>query len=428
MSVDVEGAGRAYAKKLLLGENTPDVDSLIVACGEETESGGLSLSGHLKDCALCQKKVRGIALPEIIYYIAWALLVVSELLLRYNCPSSLSVLSDTLVDVLHGIAFLLLAAKALLSWYSGVRQIVFVVALGGIAVCSSLAAKTLTMTGIFIMLVASKGASFNKVALIQTIIIVVGVILGFVLYKAGLLLDDSALRVDGDPTSLMRHSVGFKHPNMLATLVLFAICAFSAYKGMSISVLHLLIFSLLGILVYFVTGSRTASGMIFVFVLLCALWRIKKLRLVIAAAVAIVLVLGIGLSLYLMVNFKWTVPWHEMVNNLLTQRCYLMNQYYEMYGMTLFGAGFAPPSNMPLDNAYARLLLQNGVIPFVVMMGLIVTCFVRGIRKERTLPYLLIFCFLCCFGLMEYYVFSILNFSLLFIPAMLYGPLHDGTK
>ena len=29
---------------------------------------------------------------------------------------------------------------------------------------------------------------------------------------------------------------------------------------------------------------------------------------------------------------------------------------------------------------------------------------------------------------MEYYVFSIMNFSLLFIPAMLYGPLHDGTK
>lgn len=428
MSVKMAAKLKEITSHHLLGVTGIGAESLTISQGESAAEGVSFLAESAIARPLYRKEIAGVPLVELMFYVAWALLVISELVLRYNYPSSFSDFSEVVVDLLHSAAFLLLGIKAIVGRYSSGCQVVLILALGAVAIITSLVANTLTMLGIYIVLVASRGISFNKVAFIQAQILVIGVILGIALWKAGWLLDVSALRVEGDPASLMRHSLGFKHPNMLATLLLFIACSYSAYRGMNISFLHMTAFILLGVFTYFVTGSRTSAGMILLLVLLCALWKIRKLRPSLLLFIVIVLLLGTVLSLYLMVNFNWSIRWHEVVNNLLSQRCNLMNQYYEIYGITMFGAGFAPPSDMPLDNAYARLLLQNGLIPFIVFTTLIAAGIIIGVRKIWAHPYLMLFCFLCCFGFMEYYVFTILNFSLLFIPAMLYGKSYDGSQ
>ncbi len=128
----------------------------------------------------------------------------------------------------------------------------------------------------------------------------------------------------------------------------------------------------------------------------------------------LVFVVSVVSSVWMMIYYDSSVQWMSQFNTFMSARPELSNYYYETYSVHLFGFDFSTMqeayreySSFICDNAYAHVLLQSGIIVFLILIfGYGYILFISMLHSRLT-P--------CVFGLIIYSIVALSESSGLFI-------------
>lgn len=218
-----------------------------------------------------------------------------------------------------------------------------------------------------------------------------------------------------DSKQLVRHSYGFLHPNSLSMFMMSIMCDFSLMKKKALAVSELLWITLVSLLVYAITDSRTG---LFTFIIILACSFFKKTLLtyevsgkVVFRSILAIFLLGIMLSLL----YQSDSPFFEFLNKIFTGRLDNAHAYIEKYGFRLL------PRRVPFlyhedggrifnENFYVDSLLRQGLwvyILFPIMIGF------QTVNKRFTLYHFILMLSTFLIASMEDYGASICMSSIL---------------
>lgn len=191
--------------------------------------------------------------------------------------------------------------------------------------------------------------------------------------------------------SLGRYNLGFIHPNTASALVLFTTLIYMCIKKKCYFI-DLVAVICVNYLVYQKTGSRTCFLITLVFLPLMY-WFGNKLRLrkywkviFILSPLIIILTATFAQIFYTEDNLLLA-----KINQMLSGRLGLGHRGFLDYGVTLFGQKTLwvtndNPYGLPynyVDSAYMRILLENGIIVFILLCIITVVTMQRLVRTQN---------------------------------------------
>ena len=186
---------------------------------------------------------------------------------------------------------------------------------------------------------------------------------------------------------ITRQGLGFDHPN-IAQLSLFLVIALLVHeKRGSLKPIHYLVCVTVNALFYRFTGSRTGFLLILLLLGLNIIFNVcgrTRLKRIIGNIPFIIGGLCIAATFLSAVLYN-QVPSLEQLNRLFTNRIAYNAYYLKNYGLTLLGnRGLLSDENAQLDNSYALIELQYGLLA-IIIFTLIIFQACRVIKKsERT--------------------------------------------
>lgn len=263
-----------------------------------------------------------------------------------------------------------------------------------------------------------------RIVIMMVIILssLLGVIENYVTYRTG--------------TQEFRYSLGFNHPNTLASLVFLLTMEEAWIRKRSFSFTYTLLMWALAGLIYVVTLNRTAVMLIAVFPLLLLMTANRRHRTTVStfSCVCLQAVFPIAVIISLLTMFlSENSSIFGLLDNLMSRRFTNCAVLFRRYGIPLLGqrvtlismktARQMQSSIALLDVAYLRTLIQAGPL-VLLLMALMHFRAVKDacVRNERHT--LLILCALAAFGVSESgYNNVYMNFSLLFGAAAMFTPL-----
>lgn len=192
-----------------------------------------------------------------------------------------------------------------------------------------------------------------------------------------------------------RYTLGFAHPNTAMSLLLpiFFLIYYLYYDRTKI-LISMFIF-IIGKIVFNYTYSRTTFLLIllFIFLILVNDKYIEKLK-------KIFLLEG-GITIF----FTFFLPYYfrnTFLNKLLSGRLILFYNYLTKFQITLFGnkeiIGYY--KIYPLDNVYLRILFENGIIGFILLI-ILIFYIMKILFKNKDYKAIRIFSIVLIFGVME---------------------------
>lgn len=246
-----------------------------------------------------------------------------------------------------------------------------------------------------------------------------GIIDNYITYRAG--------------SSELRYSMGFNHPNTLASLVLILILEDAWLSRRKFSAIYMLLIWAIGGVVLIITLNRTAVLLIFLFPLLLfcserdaanplAPWknRFVQSAFILAAVVSI-------MAMFL--SERWGL--FNLIDRLMSQRYINAANVYRKYGIPFLGqkvtlvsvkdARALGVSMAILDVSYLRMLIQAGPVVLMFMAAMYMRAAWRAIQLNDRIT-ILILCIFVLFGLSESGANNVyMNFSLLIMAKVMYS-------
>lgn len=190
-----------------------------------------------------------------------------------------------------------------------------------------------------------------------------GVTENFVTYRTG--------------STVLRYSLGFSHPNTLATVVLTLILEEAWLKKRRFTMAYMGVVLLLAAITYVITANRTAVALMLIFPF-TLLWGCSKRQVSTAQRVFFQLLYPFcaALSVYLMIYYNRSAV-ERVIDLALSSRFANANRVFGMYGFSLLGqpvqlvsvkiARLQQRSIAMLDVGYLRCLIQAGAGVFIVI-------------------------------------------------------------
>ena len=222
----------------------------------------------------------------------------------------------------------------------------------------------------------------SEIVLIPTIAIMCGF---------GLIDNILVARDDGS----LRYAIGFSHPNRLGSNLLALCFSYSILMYCQKKRFAFLFYLICALLTLFIASSRTAAFTILMMYALFILFTNSEKKYS-SEQISVVVTACIGffacMSLWFMVNYDSRVGWMRLVNALLSNRLLLMNAYYISNPIQSFGYpidGLNPVLGITgasvIDNVYAKLAIQYGIIPLIFYIaGIFAYCFSCIKSKKAT--------------------------------------------
>ena len=215
----------------------------------------------------------------------------------------------------------------------------------------------------------------------------------------------------------VRNTFGFSHPNSLGMSILAACCAYAVLRFRRFKWYDIAIYSVSFYICNTLVYSRTAAIVVLIIGLLSLLVSIGHSKVFDALYMmfgCLVFVVGVVSSVWMMIYYDSSVQWMSQFNTFMSARPELSNYYYETYSVHLFGFDFSTMqeayreySSFICDNAYAHVLLQSGIIVFLILIfGYGYILFISMLHSRLT-P--------CVFGLIIYSIVALSESSGLFI-------------
>lgn len=184
---------------------------------------------------------------------------------------------------------------------------------------------------------------------------------------------------------------------------------------------------------YFLCNSRTASLLSFILLMVELFWWLlenQKSRMLKKMGWKIFYGIGVLVSFVSLLSVAIATRWVDasFLDELLSGRIHLMQDYFSVYGLTLWGQKVLTGSTAvsrygfsTLDNSYIYFLLSYGIVLFVLYFYY----FIRLIwkyKKENKAQRLVIIFFYAIYGFSETVAIRfVYNYSLIFLKDVVWG-------
>ena len=205
-----------------------------------------------------------------------------------------------------------------------------------------------------------------------------------------------------------RNALGFRHPNTAMSMLLpiFFTLYYIYYEKFPKFIIGIIF--LIGTIVFYLTFSRTTYLLIFLFIGLILLKDkyVKKLKIIF---------LNEG---FFLVFLTFYLPYYfprGKLNEIFSWRLWYFSYYIRNSELTYFGNYSIKKlyEELPLDNIYIRVLYEDGVISFIILIFLIYYV-MKLLFKYDDMKAIRIFSIILIFGFMEHmsfhYYFNIIIF------------------
>lgn len=230
-------------------------------------------------------------------------------------------------------------------------------------------------------------------------------------------------------SGIVRYSFGFAHANTLHLFCFAMLVAYVVIRKEKIMKLEYIFLSLLNLILFYFTVSRTATILIMLLLLVSYVLFHKPIKSekTINGLMkwSSILVLMMAFTI-MIVSFTYHLTSNgiiEKLNLLLSRRIEQANWYFTENGLSLAGQYipqiFVRESlSFVLDNGYMRVLIQFGVLPFLILMSSLIFTIRKLYLDQRYSELAVVTISLLIFVLENYLGFIFINISLIFISII----------
>lgn len=271
----------------------------------------------------------------------------------------------------------------------------------------------------WMFIVAAKESEFDKIVRIAYKILLIMIPMVILLHFLGF-IDDYILVKNG----MVRHSLGFSHPNVLGLQVFQLVACHCYINRKKIRVIDLIYLLIAVLFVYFVPSQTSYICMAVLFLVLIINMIINKCRKIFLdiymnCLFALTILFNFFSVLWSFIGVEWS-PILIKINNFLSGRFSWCHKVFQIYGVSFWGqriyvstaersqAGLSTYEKLYLDNAYMTLILITGIISYVVFILLYYISMMYFEKRKYTVLFI-IFTTYALYGVMERGLFLTTN-------------------
>lgn len=393
---------------------------------------------------MVNKKTKDFSISNSIYIVLGIYIV--TILLPETSISILDGIFENIIRIIRYVCYFFFIAKAFGDWKNEKTKITLTIFLIGILfliIYHFSGKKNLLI--MFIALLSLKNTDKNKIIKTALITYIITYSLVILCSLIGLIPDWTYTRGE-----TIRHSLGFSYPTITMVYYLMIILMYIYTRKSKITIYEIIIMEIINVLLYNSTAGRTTYILVTIVLILLVLKKAKFLDFLLKKDVFQKMLKGccyiiptlaitfiLAMSYLYNINDSFAISMNKMLSNRLQLTC----TAFQDYDVTLFGqdtqwngwGGFGYSENIDtqnyvynyLDNSYARLILDYGVIfTILVIMGYTIIL-IQNYKKKDYWMIFIIFIILVLSELEPHLIdFNKNIFVICFIPLLEYKPIE----
>lgn len=364
-------------------------------------------------------------LPTQIFYIAYSCYL--------SCSAFIVNVWPDLSDIIKVLSLLMLMI-AILFINMDFVSLIKVVALVLVGAFYFIRLGNLQIFILILFCVTSKDINLKQLVKIDFLVRSVCIILTNVGCLVGFIEDVTVVRVDV-ASKLIRHSLGYSHPNTAFLMVFVAIIDFLVicYLNKKFNIVKIVIALTVAFFYQYMTDSR--SGFLCLILFIALLLLEKRLRITKVKAVKLVIIwmplILLVVSVCLVQMYSTGVNWVIRLNEILSGRIKSAKYFLDTYGVNLFGVSTERLSSIDaiqggerayiLDNLFFNLIISYGLI-FTTLFIVMYYSTVKRMLKNNNEIYVIVLSIFAILGLVEGAFLNIdFNFYIFSFSATIYS-------
>lgn len=246
------------------------------------------------------------------------------------------------------------------------------------------------------LIVGAKDVDFKKILKVYLVIGITIMVIAFAASQYGLIEDLQYITIRGEET-YTRHAYGIIYPTDFAAHVFYMVLAVLVYFDHKLSMIcKCWICILASVCVYMVANAQTSTLCLWGCALLCVFERVfRKYMNTIGKFLRWIPVVCAIVFCSLAYMYNPATGWMVKLNELLSTRLEISKKAFDMYEIKWFGqyipeigSGMSieyKPDYFFLDDVYIRILLEYGLVLFVVVLLMLVMTSRNAIAEQNYL-------------------------------------------
>ena len=285
-----------------------------------------------------------------------------------------------------------------------------------------------TMMSTWIFIVAAKHIDFDRMVGIAYFVQLIMIAIVFYMFINGYIKEDLIYR-----GSILRHSLGFSHPNQLGIRIFLLLVSRCYYRKNKLNFIDVGVVIVAAIFVNKVANSKTSYYALIMLAVISSIYVLLRIlhndmKILANVAIAVGIIANIGSVILSTIELNK----HQILNSLnifMSKRFSQCHRTMKYYGVELFGQDVQLIVKRPivgvvyhfwLDNAYMSILLRYGVVVFLIFSMLYFATMLY-LKRTSKVYLLMIMALYSIYGIMENNFFSMSqNLFLLTLSFPLY--------
>lgn len=273
-----------------------------------------------------------------------------------------------------------------------------------LVVISTIHSKSNLILSLWLFVLACEKVDFEELVRIDFKTKSVFVIMIFILYLLGLTQQTQFMSYTGE----IRNALGFTKPNTFGYYV-FSICADYIYiKTGKFSFLNSMVLFVISLFVGSVSLSRTSAYLIILLTIIASISIFFK-KIVFnkfsKKIISLSFIIFTIFSLLIAINYDNGNKLHNKLNSLTSGRIVISQKYLNKYDFKIFGQDtevkdYTGNNELYLDNAYLKLLINNGIFVYLLMLYIYMRIIKHGYEKKNNLLIMIVLVYLV-YGITE---------------------------
>lgn len=319
------------------------------------------------------KQVKVEKKPTTLFYTAWILMVVNICFANSNADKYST-------PVFSYISIVLLLLKIVLQGKYSWKQLVVMVLMMVMGAISAVQTADMRVLWFVFVLVASKNIDFERTVRYTCKTMLICCVCFILMHCMGVIEGTEIVSVRG-----IRRSLGLGHPNMCSAYYIIIMIQFIYLQYDKVKVWHIMLIEVGAIVVYQITKSNTGFLVttLSLFMVFCMKhFQMKKLN-----SKVIVVGLTLGIIVFTLAPIMYTDAL-TAIDTLMTGRLHQAYYYYAKYGIRFFGNDVNYDltrwsTDNILDIGYTKMLLNNGLFYYLLVVGGYIISIFRAVEKNR---------------------------------------------
>jgi hypothetical protein len=378
---------------------------------------------------------------KILFYISYVLFILATIVFESTEFRNIEMIG-LVRKILNVLIYTLLFAKIVFFTKYNKQDITKILIISSCFFISAILSGDNILFKTTLFVVGAKNINLRKLIKVDMALKIMIVISIVTLSLTGIINNYTEVR---DGSEVLRYSLGFTHPNILASFVMVLILEWIYLIDRKKKFFEYIVVFLLILIVGKITDSRTSSIImilsLFLSFILASDNIIKKMYLSIKKRIKreyilenlpiMIFLFCIIISIFVSANYNPNNKFMFYLNKLISGRLYLANIFINKYGFSIIGqkvefisTRMAREQNITaavLDNAYVNLPLVYGIIPMIIFcIGYIIL--MKKLAQEKSYNLLICILMFIILGLMERNLMNLhYNFTILFLSTILYS-------